>query len=285
MPERRTTPAPRCDHHSIAARARSSPTRGVASAPTPARSGTQATTRSVLGAREVFATERRSRPKATRTAPSAYHSFGVANRSPIQTRPDGATMPTAPTAAMHRPITKARVFTPGYSGLSPGTLPPKPTDPPTSGWAAHASGRQVVSHSEKRLSHSARVRSLLVTLPATTPEPWATLHAAMQQPTSSARAGEPKARVNAPKVRAIQRRCMSTSREKLSGGSTPSTPRMFRMSSRGATSAPFYSGPAQPQSGGGKFGSGETDEKLHTCSGGHRPPVTHADPVPLEHDT
>src|SRR5262249_28108964 len=71
-----------------------------------------ATTRSVRGARDVFATVRRSSPKAIRTAPSAYHSPDVAKRSPIQTRADGATIPTAPAAVMQRPIAKARLFTP-----------------------------------------------------------------------------------------------------------------------------------------------------------------------------
>src|SRR5215475_11202502 len=77
MAERRTTPDPCNDHHSMVARARSTPTKGVASAAT---SGMKATTRSAVGARDAFATEMISPPTATRTAAMAYQSTGVVKR-------------------------------------------------------------------------------------------------------------------------------------------------------------------------------------------------------------
>src|SRR5262245_3257565 len=108
MAERRMTPDPCNDHHAMVARARSTSTKGVASAAT---SGMKATTRSAVGARDAFATEMRSPPTTNRTSAMAYQSTTVVKRSAIQTKTDGAKMPIAPTARIYRPITKARVFT------------------------------------------------------------------------------------------------------------------------------------------------------------------------------
>jgi hypothetical protein len=67
MAESRTKPDPCNDHHAMVARARSTPTKGVASA---AASGRKATTRSVLGAREALATDALEiRRKQTSTPP------------------------------------------------------------------------------------------------------------------------------------------------------------------------------------------------------------------------
>ena len=106
--ERRSNPGSCKDHWSTMSRARSAPTKGIAK---PARSGIKATTRRVLGALELFATERRSTPTATRTRASAYQAAGATKRRPIQTKNDGTRIPIAPTLRMNRPITKATFFT------------------------------------------------------------------------------------------------------------------------------------------------------------------------------
>jgi hypothetical protein len=77
----------------------------------PASSGIKATTRRVLAILELFATERRSTPKATRTTASTYQAAEAKKRCEIQIKKEGIRMPTIPMVTMERPIKKATFLT------------------------------------------------------------------------------------------------------------------------------------------------------------------------------